>query len=90
VSLIPVFLLARGQSGGSGGPDDADENYDYYNGGTLVDGDGNMEGEEDDDGDVDVLPDFANDEARERHAEIKLHKSKLDSASADLDETKNR
>jgi hypothetical protein len=76
--------------GGSDGGDDDDAGFDYYDEGADADEAADAGDEEDEDGDVDVLPDFANEKARERHAEIKVHKSKLDTASSDLVETKTR
>lgn len=82
--------IGCGLSGGGGGGDD-DPEFDYYDEGADVDDEAaDAGGEEDEDGDVDVLPDFANEKAQERHAEIKVHKSKLDAASGDLVETKTR
>ena len=45
---------------------------------------------DEDDGDVDVLPDFANDEAKALHADIKEIKKRLDASDSDKVETKQR
>jgi hypothetical protein len=48
------------------------------------------EDEEDDDTEIDRLPDFANDKAKELHFDIKQHTERLEKINADLLETRSR